>query len=239
MKLLDFVLNPFNVYNSDIAIAEQGSELATPQTGTMAKYATDDLFDKFVTSYLPRLQLFDSNSNDVKKGNIPISHYGLKNANTLIDLGGEVELFVCSMRLKALDLRNDEVKSFFNPAMPEFLTIRGQSEFQNSNCLCGPEFLVYIPRVKKFATFFMSSKTMRREAPNVKNLLNKACLLRSRFIEKGKFAWYGPVATAYTSPLEMPSSERLSAELESFNNPPESQVEAADSAEAASADRPR
>lgn len=225
-------------------IAEESNQLQIPQESQVAKYVSDELFDSFVSTYLPRLQLFDSNSKDVKAKNIPLSHYGLKNANNLIDLGEEVRLFVCSMRFKALDLRkddkgNDQVKSYFNPSNNDFIMVKSQSEIQNSGCLCGPEFLVYIPDVKKFATFYMSSKTMRREAPNVKALLNKACLLRTRFIEKGKFTWYGPVATACSTPMSLPTADRLNAELVAFNNPPEILVEAVDVAEAAAADRAR
>lgn len=224
--------------------AEEGNVLAIPQENQVAKYVNDELFDSFVTSYLPRLQLFDSNSKDVKAKNIPLAHYGLKNANNLVDLGEEVRMFVCSMRFKALDLRpdnkgNPQVKSYFNPASNDFILVKSQSEIQNSGCLCGPEFLVYIPDLKKFATFYMSSKTMRREAPNVKALLNKACLLRSRFIEKGQYSWYGPVATACTTPMQLPAADRLNQELLAFNNPPETMVEEADAEEAASTDRAR
>jgi hypothetical protein len=219
----------------EIAVQDQmSSELSIPQSAQVAKYVNDDLFDRFVSTYLPRLQLFDSNSNDVKTRQIPIGHYGLKNANTLIDLGDTISIFICSMRFKALDL-NDGVKSFFNPNSAEFLRVKATSEGQNTGCLCGPEFLVYVPDMQKFATFFMSSKTMRREAPNVKALLGKACTLRTHLIEKKPYTWYGPQATPCTTPLSLPAGDRLNQELETFNNPPEQVVEEIDEAEAAAA----
>lgn len=206
-------------------VDEQGTELAIPQESQVAKYVNDDNFDKLVTTYLPRLQLYDSNSNAVKQGTIQIGTYGLATANNITSLGKEAKLFVCSMRFKAMDL-NGGVKSFYNPDHKEFLRIKKTSEGQNTGCLCGPEFLVFLPDINKFATFFMSSKTMRREAPNVRALIGKGCLLRTRLIEKKPYTWFGPIATPYTSPMKLPDAINLQAELDGFNNPPEEEIEA-------------
>jgi len=182
--------------------------------------------------------LFDSNSNACKQNLIPIGSYGLAHNNNITSLGKELSLFILSMRYKAMDL-NDGVKSFFNPHNPEFQSIKNKSEGQNTGCLCGPEFLVYIPSHDKFATFFMSSKTMRREAPNVKELRGKPCYLRTRYIEQKPYSWWGPVATPCTTPLQAPEQSRLEEELEKFNNPPEIEVATEAEAVAAGANRER
>jgi hypothetical protein len=218
---------------------ELATELAIPQEAQVAKYTVEEEFDKFVSSYLPRLQLFDSNSNACKQGLMQIGEYGLVQNNNHIPLGKEVKCWILSMRFKAMDI-NDGVKSYFNPKNPEFVRIMGKSSVQNTGCLCGPEFLVYLPDQDKFATFYMSSKTMRREAQNVKPLRNKACLLRTRLIEKKPYSWWGAVATTCTTPLQAPPNDRLQEELQKFNNPPETEVEKiTDEEKAALADRER
>lgn len=219
---------------------EVATQIAIPDGQTMAKYASNDQFDDFVSTYLPRLQLFDSNSGAVKEGKINIGNYGLAHNNNVTDLGKECRIFVLSMRFKAMDLNNG-VKSWFNPALADFKRVKARSEGQNTGCLCGPEFLVYVPELGKFATFFMSSKTMRREAPNVRELLGKAALLRARMIDKKPYKWWGPVVVECTTPMSIPPADRLADELDKFNNPPESQIETIDEAAAAAAgvERPR
>lgn len=221
-----------------VDVAEEGAALAIAPDQQLGKYASDQMFDKMVTTYLPRVQLYDSNSNAVKQQLIPIGEYGLASANNILPLGKEVKMFVCSMRFKAMDL-NGGVKSFYNPDHPEFGRIKKTSEGQNTGCLCGPEFLVYLPEYDRFATFFMSSKTMRREAPNVRNLMGKGCLLRARLIEKKPYTWFGPVATPHTSPMRLPNATLLQQELDGFNNPPEEEIEAVDEKTAAANERAR
>ena len=94
----------------------------------------------------------------------------------------------------------------------------------------GPEFLVWIPSQGVFATYFMSSKTARREAKKMEPLLGKAATFRCKLIDSGRFKWHGPVVVPCSSPLEVPALDAIKGEVEKFQNPPKSDIEIADDA---------
>lgn len=208
-----------------IALTNPTTELALPQDATPA--VMHEQFDDMVSSYLPRLQLFDSNSKQCKLKQVGQGNYGLVVNGSITDLGDDIKLFIVSLRSKAMDL-NGGVRSYFDPKNVEFARIQARAKIKNSGCMCGPEFLVYVPDVRKFATFFMSSATLRREAPNVKSQLGKACTLRSHLIDDGKYTWYGPISSSCSVPLEPPPADKMFAEIEKFKNPPVEEVETAE-----------
>ncbi len=196
----------------------------------LAKHATDEEFDKLSTSskYLPRLQLFGSSSNACKEGKIPIGKWGLQFGQRIDNLGDEIRGYVIALRLKAVDLSAEPIISYYDPKSPEFIKLKERSEVENLGPMAGPEFLIYLPNEKKFCTLFMSSKTMKREAPEVKALLRKPATFKIQFIKKGGFAWHGPVVTPCTVPLPKPDEETLAIVLHNFNNPPVSEIEPVD-----------
>ncbi len=208
--------------SEELAVMTPTTELALPQDTTPANI--HEQFDDMVSSFLPRLQLFDSNSKPCKQKLVNQGHYGLVVNGNVSDLGDEIKLFIVALRSKAMDLNNG-VRSYYDPTNIEFTRIQGRSKIKNSGCMCGPEFLVYMPDLRKFATFFMSSPTLKREAPNVKSQLGKACTLRSRLIDDGKYTWYGPVSSACSVPLDPPPADKMHAEIEKFKNPPVEETE--------------
>jgi len=192
------------------------------------KYSDDD-FDAAQSSaqYFPRVQLLTSNSAACKSGDFPTNHYALVNDSNNQDLGKSVDVAVITWRPKALET-GDQVISSYEPSSDEFQRIQGKSFESNSGCMFGPEFLVWIPQAKKFATFFMGTKSSRREAPNVKARLKNAATLSSRKIETKQYTWFAPACTACTTPLEVPGKEELIAAIEQFNNPPKPTLEGVD-----------
>jgi len=195
--------------------------------GALEKF--DDAIFKAATKsgdYLPRLQLMTAASEKCKKNEFPINHYALIRDQNHQDLGETVDILLVTWRPKALEI-GDEVISVFKADHPEFLRIQDKSGEKDSGCMYGPEFLVYIPAVKEFATFFCGSKSSRREAPNVKALMRKAATLKSRFVETKKYKWFTPAVTPCSTPFEAPDMEQLAKEVQKFNNPPETTVEVA------------
>jgi hypothetical protein len=199
-----------------------------------SKYGGDDNFALVAasSSFLPRLQLYGSNSEVVKEGKFPMGHYGLVRSKDLIeDLTGEVSVLVLGWRPKAMQIETEDITTLYNPESSNFKEICTKSEEPNSGCMYGPEYLVYIPKVKAFATFFMSSKTARREAPAVKALMGKMATLKAHLIKGKKFSWHGPqVLSCAMSPDEC-DDENFIAEVkdqvEKFRNPPETEKEKA------------
>src|SRR5215831_6237732 len=151
----------------------------------MGKYVTDEAFDaiSMAGSFLPRLQLFGGNSDAVKEQKIPIAHFGLvRSKDQIEDLGVGVDVIPLSLRFAAMRLEEGNVVSVYNPDNPEFKQIMADSEEPNSRCMYGPQFLVYIPHIKTFATFLFGSKTSRREGRNMKPLLRRGATLRSKLV---------------------------------------------------------
>jgi len=192
------------------------------------KYSQAD-FEAISTSgkYLARLQLMTSNSKQCKDGTFPINHFALIKDNLYKDLGSTVDVLIVAWRPKALRL-DEPVISIFDPQDPQFKQIAEDSEEQNSKCMYGPEYLVWIPVVTQFALFFMGSKSARRESANMNARLLKAGTLKPKKIETKQRTWFCPTATPCTTPFDLPSADDIKQEKEKFDNPPKSLVEEAD-----------
>lgn len=182
--------------------------------------------------FLPRLQLCGASSDLCKESKVPIGTYAVvKDKDNFADIGKSINLFVCGLRLKALEIIQGPeggVYNFFDPKADEFKRVANLSNEKDTGCLAGPEFLVYIPATKQFATFFMANKSMRNEAPSVKALLGKAATLTISLAEnKKKQKWHVPKALPCTIPLENPPQDELSAQVLRFRNPVSSNVKKA------------
>lgn len=205
---------------------------------------SDDIFSASTKGggWLSRLQLMTSASKECKSGDFPINHYALVDGQVCNDLGKEVDCIVLGWRPKALDMSGDQIISLFRPEVVDgeitntaFKAIMEKSGEVNSQCMYGPEFLVWIPGVKQFATLFMGSKSARREAPNLKNRIGFGVTLKSVEASNKKFTWYTPAITPCSTPLDPPNPDKMQIQLDKFNNPPESEIEVADAAQPARA----
>ena len=188
-----------------------------------------DALAKVTTSgdYLPRLQLMTSNSDKCKQGDFPINHYAMIRDQTFTDLGTDVDVLVIAWRPKALEI-GEELISSYDPDCETFKSIESRSAQQNSGCMFGPEFLVYIPEQRAFATFFMGSKSARKEAPNVHAKLQKSGTLSSKLIETTKFKWQAPLMKGCSTPIDLPDKVDIDEQVQKFLNPKESDLEIAD-----------
>jgi len=192
------------------------------------KYSEEDFDIVAAPAWLPRLQLMSSNSEKCKKGEFPVNHYALVVGQTFNDLGTEVDALNLAWRPRAMDLSGDNIVTVYDPKSKEFQDIVARSAEQNSGCMYGVEFLLYIPSAKTFAGFFMGSKTARNEAPNVKAKMHEPITLKHQIIENKRYSWAGPIVVSCTTPFEIPPKELILAEVHKFQNPPEREVELAD-----------
>lgn len=215
--------------------------ISVDATGDMIPQMDDKTLAAVSSSgdYLPRLQLFGGNSDACKKGQIPIANYGLVSGkDTILDLGKEVDVLVICGRPKALRIGDDgQIITKFDPNDDEFKKIADDSLVQDSGCMFGPEFLLYVPDMQKFATFFMSSKTARRSAGSVHARLRKAATLKAEFIQTKKYSWHGPVCTPCSTPMTPPSNDDIKMAVTKFMAAKASSVETAP--EAAGTERAR
>src|SRR4051812_905386 len=109
---------------------EQNQELAlaVPDAG-VARYTTDEDFNAIAkaTDFLPRFQLYGSNSAACKEEKISQGHYGYVEGDRIIDCGKEVRVFTLGYRLKAMRIIGDKVEVYFNPKHQEFMKIKQES----------------------------------------------------------------------------------------------------------------
>lgn len=206
------------------------------------QYAADDkLWNGVVTasSFLPRVQLFGGNSEAAKQGQIQVGRYGLvRQKDQVIDLSNQFDCIPINWRFKAMRLANGSVYNYHNPESPDFRQIIEESAKPDAGCMYGVEFLIWVPSEECFATFFLNSKTARREAPNLKNLLRNAATLKVQFIKKQKYSWHGPVVTPCSTPITvLPTNEEIIEQNEKFIKVKDSEVEKATTTESSNRER--
>ena len=209
-----------------------------PEGMSLVKGGMADVFDDYVTTseYIPRIQLMTGNSGLVQQGNAQVGEYVFINTkDDFTPLGKEVDILVCSWRLKAMQVGDGSVVSVFDPADPNFGKIRAQASVKDSGCMCGVEFLLWIPAVNAFATFYMASKSAQREAKKVRSFIDEEnnapgpATLKAAFIETKRFKWHAPVVTTCSTPFSPPEPEAFLKTLDKFLNPPkETDAEMAD-----------
>ena len=207
-------------------ILAHGTELAV-KSNVPAKYSAEDFAAVSSTSgFLPRLQLIGSNSELAQTGKMGQGRYAvIHSKDSFEDLGDSVDCVIFSWRPKALSVSEETVISNFKPESDEFKRIREKSAEKDSGCMFCPEFLCWVPGAG-FVTFFMGSKTARREAGKMQPLVGHSATLKAQLISTAKYRWHGPVILPCSTPIaDLPSQEELDQTVDKFVNPPESQVE--------------
>lgn len=204
----------------------------------MSKYTEEEKhWGDVVTSasFLPRITLYGTNSVLVAENKITAGNFGVcKSKDVVDDLGKTFDCMPISWRFKAMEIKGETIINVHNPKSPEFIRIQGNAAVPDSGCMFGIEFLIWIPSMGIFATYFLNSKTARREAPNMKALLKQGMTLKSNLITKGKFRWYGPVVTQCSTPFNQPDPADVLDQATTFANPKESEVEAVAAGEVSS-----
>ncbi len=191
---------------------------------------TEHSFDDVVSSggFIGRLQLYGSKSDACAQGLIGIGRYGLVKDDAITDLGPEVDAVIVSWRPKALQVSGDNIITDYDPKGDTYQKIQELAGVSDSGCMYGPEFLLWIPSQSQFVTYFMSSKTARREARKMEPLLGKAATFKCKLIETARYKWHGPVVVPCSTPLDVPPIEDIQVEVSKFQNPPKSDVEIVD-----------
>lgn len=192
--------------------------------------------------FLPRIKLCQGSAKEVAKKKVKAGgHFALvRTKEDIIDLGDEVVIIPIASRAKAMDTNGDSILTNFEPKSPEFLRIQGESKQKDSGCMFGPEFLIWLPELKEFCTFFLASATARKQGINMQKLLGNAGVLTSEYIETEKYSWFGPVAGPYSAPIipeNLPSLEEATQERDKFVAEKSSIIRAADSNEDTGRDR--
>jgi hypothetical protein len=210
------------------------NDLVIPNNN-LVKYSEDQISSVVSSSdYFKRLQLMGANSDAVKEGKIGMGHYALvTDKENMKDLGNQVDVLVCSMRLKAMQITDDnQVINTFDANDPEFTRIKDIANVDaNAGCLCGCEFLLWLPSDECFVTLFMASKSARREAPNVRAMIDEKegkpgpATLTVKLAKNTKYSWHVTKVQKCTTEFNLPDSESFVDAVTKFQNPPKNEVE--------------
>lgn len=177
------------------------------------------------SAFLPRLQLLTGNSDKCKSNEFPVNKFALISGQKYTDIGAAVNVLVLVWRPKAIDTKSDEMIVVHDVTEPEFERIKEQSKEKDSGCMYGQEFLIWIPEIEQFATFFMGTPTSRREAPNMLALLMKAATLKPEKIKTKRYTYFSPGVTVCTATFALPDKAECLAQIKDFNNPKAVQVQ--------------
>lgn len=177
-------------------------------------------------SFLPRLQLMTSSSKPCKSGKFPMNHFALVQGQQHTDLGESIDVLPLVYRPKALDTAETIIQSY-SPATDEFQRIMSDAGVKDSGCMYGPEYLLWVPSQKVFATLFFSSATMRNEAPAMKSRQGKPCTLKPIHIDppKSKHDWWSTQVLPCSTPFEMPTREALLEATDKYNSLSDTDIE--------------
>lgn len=223
---------------TDPVVIESANALAKMGVTLPANKFDDDTFDAVATStaFLPRIQLMISSSGKCKASEFPINHIALIEGSEYIDLGEEVPALMVSWRPKALEIGENIITSY-DIHSEQFKRIAEKSEVKGSQCMFGIEFLVWLPINKVFASAFFGSVSARIEAKKVKGLIGETIFFGAKKITGRKFTWFTLTAIKNSAPIELPAVEVLTAAVELFTNPKDSEIESVDEPESKERER--
>ena len=191
----------------------------------------DKAFDQVVQSgaYLAYIQLMTANASQCKSGAFPVNHWAMVSNGNYTDLGKEVDVLVLAWRPRAFEMSDDGgILSIFNPEDPEFQRIEAKAdEDSGPGAMCGPEFLLWLPKQEKFVTCLMGTKSARREAPNIKARMKKPATLTSHLVSNKRYEWQAPLCKPCTAEFNTPSQEEMVEQMTKFLNPPKEERELA------------
>jgi len=182
--------------------------------------STDTEFDKALasSSFLPRVQLFGSNSNAVKEDKIGKGRYGLvRSKDSIEDLGPSMNCIPLDFRWKAMQITESAIVSVYDMKSEAFKKLQTTADtVKDSGCMWGPEFLIWLPDQACFATFYLSSISSRREAKPIRSMFGFGCTLSAELIKKAKYVWHAPKSARCLTPLVPPGVAELNEEIEKF-----------------------
>lgn len=189
--------------------------------------------------FLPRLQLFTSRSDKVSEGLVDVNNYGIVEGDEITQLEKEIDLLIIAWRPMAIDNSGEQTIVTYDPKLDEngkptgtFAMIQDKADQPaKTGAMYGPQYLVYIPSLQKFAGWWLCSKTARNLATQVNSFIGKPATIGSRSIDNGKYKWQAPTIHQCTTEFDPPALEEIQKQYDTFMDPPEPKVDVAEEEE--------
>lgn len=183
------------------------------------------IFDQMVKSaFMGRVQLCGGSSALAIEGKIAIGKFAfVRRKDDFIDFGDTFNCVPLSWRFAALRFGAETTEAYYDPNSDEFKQIQIDSEESDSKCAYGPQFLIWVPQIKEFATYLFGSKSARPEARKLNPMLNKGATFRGKLVASGGNKWHVPIVLPCSTPLELPLEAIAISTAEKFNKPPKAE----------------
>jgi len=213
-----------------------------PDLMGQAKPDVEDFNSMVRPGYMGRVQLCGSSSSMVTEQKMQVGMYAyIRSKDDFVDFGKEFNCIPFAYRFAAM--RFDPEKTIVNhdSKSDEFKEIRAESVIKDSKCAYGVQFLIWLPALKEFATFFCGSKSARPEARKIEALRNKASTFRAKLVSNVSYKWWVPTAFPCSAELTLPNMEVAAEVVAKFMAEKSSvqEEEAPASATPAEGERPR
>lgn len=176
-------------------------------------------------SFLPLLRLMGASSKPVKTKKIGVDHFALTSGENMEDLGTQVIAIAFAYRHAASILTQDpstgKKKMYSNYDFPsaKFKEIEAEAEKKTDGYFWGFDFLVWLPKQKKFAILPLNNPTNRNSQPDFEARLGQVIVIDSQEIHTAKHDWSGIVCSGYQGALDPesePSNDEVNVQLAKF-----------------------
>ena len=169
------------------------------------------------SSAFQRIQLFGSSSNAVKEGKIAMGHFAVVDSANINDLGESFDCVILGYRMKAIYF-GDDVEVNFDPTSERFQEIAKLSTVTDSDCVFGPEYLLYIPD-HGYIPYHLNNISSQYESKAFRSLVGKVATVKATLIKGKKGTYHAPKVAACNVPVSLPPIEEVKKVLADFNNP--------------------
>lgn len=200
------------------------NELAT--TGADTTVALPDDLKGMLNnqSWIGYIKQWSSQAAEVMKKEKVGGDYTLMVSKTeQIGLGAEFDCFICAYRSKAIDFRGDTPVSYYDVKQKEFIELKERAEKLklDAGCQYGADYLLWIPKIEKFATMLLGSWSARKNAGEAMfRLINRWATIKQFLDENSKGnTWWSSHAIPLTVAGTPYPLEEYEQRLQAFKNP--------------------
>ena len=208
--------------SEELTVQNELEELSNVVAG-MTKTELDESLEQLCGgSTFQRIQLFGSSSNAVKEGKIAMGHFAIVDSSNMIDLGESFDCLILGYRMKAICF-GDDVEVNFDPTSPRFIEMVKESAVKDSDCVFGPEYLLYIPE-RGYVPYHLNNVSSQYESKAFRALVGKNATVRASLIKGKKGTYHAPKVAACNVPFPLPNIDEVKRILADFNNPKGTEV---------------
>jgi len=155
----------------------------------------------------------------------PQGSLALKQGTDLLNLGQEIEVFICDWRPKAMhsDKTRNIIKAIHDHNDPEFEEFKAKAEEplpqgEPRTHYWGFEFLLYEGKTGKYMTLYCNNATLRRVAREKGfSYLHKKAIFSTKSISDKNRTWWGLVISPLSTPFDIPmNKEEAQEQIKNF-----------------------